>query len=164
MGVTRKRALRRFVVQRHRARTLHYDFRLEKRGVLKSWAVPKGPPEAPGERRLAIETENHPLEYGEFEGRIPRGEYGAGTVEIWDRGTYETIDWTKDKIAFVLHGRRLKGLYALVRFRRGGEKQWLLLKGGAKRRRASFPGHHSRYARLPTAKRPARRSSRRGGP
>jgi len=118
----------RFVVQKHQARTLHYDFRLEKDGVLKSWAVPKGLPGKPGIRRLAIQVEDHSLAYGNFEGTIPPGEYGAGTVEIWDQGSYESHEWTSDKIVFTLHGDRLDGTYSLIRYRAKGEKVWLLLK------------------------------------
>jgi bifunctional non-homologous end joining protein LigD len=118
----------RFVVQEHRARTLHYDFRLEKHGVFKSWAVPKGIPEAVGVRRLAVQVPDHPLEWGSFEGTIPEGRYGAGTVEIWDEGTYELLEWADEAIAFVLHGRRLHGTYSLVRFRRKGPRDWLLFR------------------------------------
>jgi len=118
-----------FVVQEHHARRLHYDFRLERSGVLKSWAVPKGIPEEPGDKRLAIEVEDHPLAYREFEGTIPQGQYGAGTVKIWDKGSYELKIWDKDKIEFILKGERLGGKYALVRFKKAGEKQWLLMKG-----------------------------------
>jgi bifunctional non-homologous end joining protein LigD len=118
----------RFVVQRHQARTLHYDFRLEREGVLKSWAVPKGVPEEPGIRRLAIQVEDHSLEYGDFEGTIPAGQYGAGTVEIWDRGTYDLHEWSEERIEFTLHGGRLHGRYRLFRFRRKGEREWLLVK------------------------------------
>jgi DNA ligase D-like protein (predicted ligase)/DNA ligase D-like protein (predicted 3'-phosphoesterase) len=117
-----------FVVQEHDARRLHYDLRLERDGVLKSWAVPKGIPEESGVKRLAVQTEDHPLEYGEFEGAIPRGQYGAGTVRIWDRGIYEDKLWEAGKIEFILHGERLSGRYVLVRLKRGGEKNWLLLK------------------------------------
>jgi DNA ligase D-like protein (predicted ligase)/DNA ligase D-like protein (predicted 3'-phosphoesterase) len=117
-----------FVVHEHRARHLHYDLRMEKDGVLKSWAVPKGIPEAAGERHLAVETEDHPLEYLTFEGTIPKGEYGAGTEAIWDTGTYDTLTWGEGKIEVVFHGGRLSGGYVLVRFRRAGEKDWLIFK------------------------------------
>jgi bifunctional non-homologous end joining protein LigD len=120
----------RFVIQKHQARTLHYDFRLEKDGVFKSWAVPKGIPQRPGTRRLAIQVEDHSLEYGDFQGTIPPGEYGAGIVEIWDRGTYEAHEWTDDKIVFTLAGTRLQGKYCLVRYRSKGEQNWLLFKMG----------------------------------
>jgi bifunctional non-homologous end joining protein LigD len=117
-----------FVIQKHRARTLHYDFRLERDGVLKSWAVPKGIPANYSEKHLAIQVEDHPLEYAEFEGTIPAGDYGAGTVEIWDHGTYDLHEWTDDVIVITLHGRRLQGMYNLVRFPRRGESAWLLFK------------------------------------
>ena len=100
----------RFVVQRHAARSLHYDFRLERDGVLLSWAVPKGVPMALGERHLAVHVEDHPLDYGDFEGEIPAGQYGAGTVEIWDRGTYELVEEKKDGgLTVRLHGSSLDG-------------------------------------------------------
>jgi len=117
-----------FVVQEHHATHLHFDLRLEVGGVLKSWAVPKGMPENPGEKHLAIEVEDHPLEYGSFEGEIPKGEYGAGAVSIWDSGTYEPIAWGEDMIEFIINGRRLHGRYALMRFKKAGEKQWLVMK------------------------------------
>ena len=117
-----------FVVQKHRARTLHYDFRLEKDGVLKSWAVPKGVPTEKGAKRLAVEVEDHDLEFGNFEGTIPEGEYGAGVMEVWDRGTYEVEEWLPGCIVFMLDGVRLKGRYCLVRFRRAGERNWLLFR------------------------------------
>jgi DNA ligase D-like protein (predicted ligase)/DNA ligase D-like protein (predicted 3'-phosphoesterase) len=117
-----------YVIQEHHARALHYDFRLEKDGVLKSWAVPKGMPEG-DEKRLAVETEDHPYDYGSFAGTIPKGQYGAGTVTIWDRGTYMAKIWENDKIEVTLDGQRLKGHYVLVRLRRAGDKDWLLLKG-----------------------------------
>jgi DNA ligase D-like protein (predicted ligase)/DNA ligase D-like protein (predicted 3'-phosphoesterase) len=119
---------RTFVVQEHHARRLHYDLRLEKNGVLKSWAVPKGMPEQPGEKRLAVETEDHPLEYRSFEGTIPEGQYGAGTVKIFDSGTYETKVWSDNMVEFTLHGQRLRGRYVLARFKKAGEKQWLVLR------------------------------------
>ena len=117
-----------FVVHLHRARRLHFDLRLEHRGVLASWAVPKEPSTVPGEKRLALQTEDHPLEYGGFEGTIPEGEYGAGTVTIWDQGTYEPIVWSHDKIEVLFHGTQLKGKYLLIRFKRAGPKNWLLFK------------------------------------
>ncbi|MCL7413084.1 MAG: non-homologous end-joining DNA ligase [ANME-2 cluster archaeon] len=119
-----------FVVQEHHARRLHYDLRLEKEGVLKSWAVPKGIPETSGDRRLAVQVEDHPLDYATFEGRIPEGQYGAGTVKIWDRGIYEPIAWGENKIEFIVQGEKLEGMYVLVKFKKAGEKNWLLFKGG----------------------------------
>jgi bifunctional non-homologous end joining protein LigD len=101
---------------------------LEREGVLKSWAVPKGIPEEPDVKRLAVQTEDHPLAYGGFEGEIPKGQYGAGTVKIWDQGVYVAKLWETDKIEFLLQGKRLSGRYVLVRLKRGGEKNWLLLK------------------------------------
>ncbi|MCW4003895.1 MAG: non-homologous end-joining DNA ligase [Candidatus Bathyarchaeota archaeon] len=119
-----------FVIQEHHARRLHYDLRLENEGVLKSWAVPKGIPEDTKERRLAVETEDHPYDYATFEGEIPKGQYGAGTVKIWDKGHYKPKVWEKDKIEFTLDGERLKGRYILVRLKKTEDsKDWLLLKG-----------------------------------
>ena len=117
-----------FVVQKHDATTLHYDFRLERDGALKSWAVPKGVPTKKGVKRLAVEVEDHDLEYGDFEGEIEAGEYGAGKVEIWDNGRYEAESWREDKIVFALDGKRFHGRYCLVRFKRAGEKNWLLFR------------------------------------
>lgn len=120
---------KRFVVQEHDATNLHWDFRLEMDGVLKSWAVPKVPPTEPGLRRLAIQVEDHDLDYIDFEGVIPEGKYGAGTVEIWDSGEYDLESRGSDKIVFVLSGGKMKGRYALVRTRfRGDEKNWLMMK------------------------------------
>ncbi|MGD6934221.1 MAG: non-homologous end-joining DNA ligase [Candidatus Bathyarchaeia archaeon] len=118
-----------FVVQEHHASHLHWDFRLESGGVLKSWAVPKGIPEDTKQRHLAVETEDHPLEYANFAGTIPKGQYGAGTVVIWDKGHYTVKEWEKDKIEVILDGERLKGRYVLVRLKRGSDKDWLMLKG-----------------------------------
>ena len=117
-----------YVVQKHDATRIHYDLRLERDGVLISWAVPKGLPEETGEQHLAIQTEDHPLEYGGFEGVIPRGQYGAGTVEIWDKGFYVPVIWSEDKIEFIIAGERIKGRYELIRFEKAGEKEWLLFK------------------------------------
>lgn len=120
-----------FVVQEHHARNLHFDVRLERDGVLKSWAVPKGVPLVVGEKHLAVAVEDHPLEYGHFEGGIPEGEYGAGTVSIWDNGRYETKHWDNDKIEITFHGKRLDGPYVLVRFKRAGKNEWLLFRAGS---------------------------------
>jgi DNA ligase D-like protein (predicted 3'-phosphoesterase) len=117
-----------YVVQKHQATHLHYDFRLEKDGVLKSWAVPKEPPVEKGVRRLAVEVEDHPLDYAGFEGEIPEGEYGAGTVQIWDKGTYETEKWNEAKIMVYINGNKLKGRYCLIRFKKQ-ENAWLFFKG-----------------------------------
>jgi bifunctional non-homologous end joining protein LigD len=138
-----------FVIQRHQASHLHYDFRLEMEGVLKSWAVPKGPSLNPNDKRLAMMVEDHPYDYGSFEGEIPKGNYGAGVVEIWDKGTYEHIsikdpvegnkqllkDLKNGSIKIVLKGKKLKGEFALVKMK--GDKpanSWLLIK------------HNDRYA------------------
>jgi DNA ligase D-like protein (predicted ligase)/DNA ligase D-like protein (predicted 3'-phosphoesterase) len=129
VGYGKKGEERIFVVQEHHARRLHYDLRLESAGVLKSWAVPKGIPEQPNQKRLAVKTEDHPLEYADFEGTIPEGQYGAGTVKIWDKGSYEPKVWDENMIEFTLNGQKLRGRYALVRLKKAGEKDWLMLKG-----------------------------------
>jgi bifunctional non-homologous end joining protein LigD len=123
----------RFVVQRHAARRLHYDFRLERGGALASWAVPKGVPLRSGERHLAVHVEDHPLDYADFEGTIPAGEYGAGTVEIWDRGTYELLEEKRNGgLTVRLHGERLDGVWTLVPAHLDGDpKNWLLLRKDA---------------------------------
>jgi bifunctional non-homologous end joining protein LigD len=127
-----------FVIQKHAASHLHYDFRLELDGVMKSWAVPKGPSLDPSIRRLAMEVEDHPIAYNTFEGTIPQGEYGGGTVMLWDRGTYEADDdggvaslrrgYEKGELRFEMHGKRLNGGFVLARLRRPGRPQWLLIK------------------------------------
>jgi bifunctional non-homologous end joining protein LigD len=139
---TRRRSPRalKYVIQKHAASRLHFDFRLELDGVMKSWAVPKGPSYDPAVRRLAMEVEDHPIEYNSFEGTIPKGEYGGGTVMLWDRGTYEPEagggakalreGYERGDLKIVLHGKRLRGGWVLVRMRRdeGGRAQWLLIK------------------------------------
>lgn len=118
---------KRFVIQRHDATHLHYDFRLEHEGMLKSWAVPKGLSVEPGIKRLAVMVEDHPLDYIGFEGVIPEGEYGAGTVEVWDSGVYELESWEKNKIVFTLKGKKITGRYALINT---GGKNWLIFRTG----------------------------------
>src|SRR5205823_343482 len=132
----------RFVVQKHHATRLHYDFRLELDGTLKSWAVPKGPSLNPDDKRLAVMVEDHPLEYRTFEGVIPKGNYGAGSVVVWDQGTYEAAGahgpednaallrdgLARGRLSMVLHGQKLRGQFALVRLQRGKANEWLLLK------------------------------------
>lgn len=131
-----------FVIQRHAASRLHYDFRLEMEGVLKSWAVPKGPSLDPKDKRLAMEVEDHPYDYKDFEGNIPEGNYGAGQVEVWDSGTYEPLDATSKlssekellkelkagSLKFVLHGKKMKGEFALVKMKNAENNAWLLIK------------------------------------
>src|SRR5712691_705912 len=123
-----------FVIQRHDATRLHYDLRLERDGVLVSWAVPKGLPLVKGQRHLAVQTEDHPMEYGKFAGTIPKGHYGAGEVRIWDRGTYDLIEWTDRKVSFRLHGQRHHGEYHLVKTR--GDRDWLILMASASQEEA----------------------------
>jgi DNA ligase D-like protein (predicted 3'-phosphoesterase) len=142
-GKRRGRRRPRFVVQEHQARSLHYDFRLEADGTLKSWAIPKGPAADPAQKRLAMPTEDHPLEYEDFEGIIPEGEYGAGEVIVWDAGTYDNQSRDRDghelsvaeaisrgHVSVVLHGKKLRGGYSLTKMRRrgGGSQAWLLVK------------------------------------
>lgn len=134
-----------FCVQRHDATRLHYDFRLEIGGTLKSWAVPKGPTLDPSVRHLAAHVEDHPLEYGDFEGNIPEGNYGAGSVMLWDRGNFEVLDDLRPEqqlergdLKFRLHGQKLEGDFALVRMKnRGKGNEWLLIK---KRDAHAVPG------------------------
>jgi DNA ligase D-like protein (predicted 3'-phosphoesterase) len=131
-----------FVVQKHKASRLHYDFRLEVEGVLKSWAVPKGPSTDPSERRLAVPTEDHPLEYADFEGIIPEGEYGGGAMIVWDAGIYHNLQAEKEEGAALsmpealeqghvevwLQGEKIQGGYALIRTGKGDDARWLLIK------------------------------------
>jgi len=146
----RKQGAPRFVVQEHSARRLHWDLRLEHEGVAVSWAIPNGVPEDPKENRLAVHTEDHPLEYLEFEGEIPAGQYGAGTMRIWDHGTYECEKWEERKVILSFEGERLSGRYAL--FRTGGEKDWMI------HRMDPPAGHRDPFPELvePMLARPAR--------
>jgi bifunctional non-homologous end joining protein LigD len=139
VGSTSPRRPLQFVIQKHAASHLHYDFRLELDGVMKSWAVPKGPSFDPSQRRLAMEVEDHPMEYNTFEGTIPKGQYGGGTVMLWDRGVYDAADgggadsvregYRRGDLKIVMLGERLKGGWVLVRTRReSGRNQWLLIK------------------------------------
>ncbi len=132
-----------FIIQKHDASNLHYDFRIEVDGVLKSWAVPKGPSTNPKDKRLAMPTEDHPLDYADFEGVIPEGEYGGGTVMVWDRGSYENIKEANEgedepksvseqvedgHVTIRLKGEKLKGGYALIKTGKGKDNRWLLIK------------------------------------
>ena len=133
-GRIKKVAGNTFVIQKHRATRLHYDFRLEMEGVLRSWAIPKGPTFDPAVKRLAVMTEDHPMDYGGFEGVIPKGNYGAGKVIVWDKGTYEMVDpetpekgWEKKKLHFILKGRKMKGEWVLVRGSRN-PNEWIFFK------------------------------------
>jgi DNA ligase D-like protein (predicted 3'-phosphoesterase) len=129
-----------FVIQKHDARSLHYDFRLEAGGVLKSWAVPKGPSTDPRDKRLAMPTEDHPLDYGDFEGVIPEGNYGAGTVIVWDAGRYRNVTKRDDEEVPIeealdaghavvwLEGKKLQGAWTLQRTGKGKDERWLLVK------------------------------------
>ncbi|HZD72178.1 MAG TPA: DNA polymerase ligase N-terminal domain-containing protein [Actinomycetes bacterium] len=134
-GRRRPRRRPRFVIHKHDASSLHYDFRLESGGVLKSWAVPKGPSTDPRDKRLAMQVEDHPLDYANFEGVIPEGHYGAGTVIVWDTGTYrplgdEPVERALDRghVTVWLEGSKLQGGYALTRIGRGKRERWLLVK------------------------------------
>lgn len=117
-----------FVVQEHNARTHHFDFRLEKDGVFKSWAVPKGLPEKTGLKRLAFQVDDHDLTFGDFEGPIPEGQYGAGEVRIWDKGTYDLDEWTDQTISITLKGTHVSGQFNMIRFKRGKPNEWLIIK------------------------------------
>ena len=114
----------RFVIQEHHARSLHWDLRLERDGVLASWALPKGLPETPDQNHLAVHTEDHPLEYAAFEGEIPKGEYGGGRMTIWDKGSYSVEKWTDREVKFVLHGSKTSGSYVLFQTK---DRNWICL-------------------------------------
>jgi len=118
-----------FVIQEHFASHHHFDFRIEMDKVLKSWAVPKGIPEKEGEKHLAVEVEDHPIDYADFEGKIPEGYYGTGTVKIWDKGEYNLIKKDKKKIEIELNGEKIKGKYVILFFKKDkGKKFWLIFK------------------------------------
>lgn len=116
-----------YVIQKHDSTQIHYDMRLEMNGVLKSWAIPKTPPTEKGIKRLAIQTEDHPIEYANFEGIIPEGSYGAGSVKIWDKGTYIIEENEEDKLVIYIYGNKLEGRYCLIQLK-GQEKNWLFFK------------------------------------
>ncbi|HJU12995.1 MAG TPA: DNA polymerase ligase N-terminal domain-containing protein [Candidatus Nitrosotalea sp.] len=116
-----------YVIQEHHAKRLHWDLRFEIEGTLKSWALPKSPPEREGEKRLAVEVDDHPIEYALFEGEIPAGNYGAGTVKVWDRGTFEVLERESKKLVVNIIGDRLKGRYCLLHFK-PNQKNWLFFK------------------------------------
>jgi len=126
--------MQRFVIHEHWATAHHFDFRLEMDGVLKSWAVPKGPPMEYGIKRLAVQVDDHPLDYGSFEGVIPEGNYGAGKVSIWDEGNYILNERKPNSMKITLEGKKISGEYALVHFKKDKEKDlWLLIKEGKKK-------------------------------
>jgi DNA ligase D-like protein (predicted 3'-phosphoesterase) len=116
-----------YVIQRHQAKRLHYDMRLEINGILKSWAIPKTPPTEKGIKRLAVQTEDHSIDYANFEGDIPEGDYGAGSIEIWDKGTFGIEEREEDKLVIHINGKKLEGKYCLIRLK-GQEKNWLFFK------------------------------------
>ena len=128
-GTKKNRHSNIYIIQKHQATRLHYDLRLEMNGVLKSWALPKEPPQNPKVKRLAVQTEDHPVEYANFEGVIPKGEYGAGKVEIWDRGTFSIIDKKEKKIICSIKGRKIEGTYCLIKIGpKTDQKNWLFFK------------------------------------
>ena len=117
-----------FVVQKHVAKKLHFDFRMELDNVAKSWAIPKQPSNKAGIKRLAVQVPSHTISYMSFEGTIPKGQYGAGKVEIWDKGNYDLIDKKENKMVFRLNGKKLKGEFVLLKFKKAGENSWLFFK------------------------------------
>ena len=134
-GRAHKTSKRRFVIQEHHATRLHWDFRLEMEGVMKSWAVPKGPSMNPNDKHLAVMVEDHPIEYNEFQGEIPAGNYGAGEVRRWDHGTYEPVGTTpieeqleNGKLTIIMHGKKLKGEFHMIEMHGRGERNWLIFK------------------------------------
>lgn len=134
-----------YVIQRHEATRLHWDLRLEMDGVLRSWALPKEPPRKYGVKRLAVQVEDHSIEYADFQGVIPEGIYGAGEVEMWDKGTYDALIVQEDKIEIVIHGEQLSGLYVLIRTKwRGKGKNWLFFKS----KKIDFPQNKAISANL----------------
>jgi DNA ligase D-like protein (predicted 3'-phosphoesterase) len=130
IGKKKKSDWKKYVIQKHAASHLHWDLRLEFDGVLKSWAIPKEPSKTKGTKRLAVQVEDHPIEYGSFSGTIPEGNYGAGKVEIWDSGTYELVEKDAKKIVFKINGKKLKGEYVLVKTHYGNKpnKSWLFFR------------------------------------
>jgi DNA ligase D-like protein (predicted 3'-phosphoesterase) len=117
-----------YVIHEHHASHLHWDLRLEHKGVLKSWAIPKKPTDDPSIKRLCIQVEDHPLDYADFEGTIPEGQYGAGEVKIWDSGEYDAIEFNDDKVDMAIRGYQMHGHFHLIRFKKAGPKSWLFFK------------------------------------
>src|SRR6187399_1248353 len=158
-----------FVIQKHAARRLHWDFRLEWQGTLRSWAVPKGPSLDPADKRLAVEVEDHPIAYAKFSGDIPKGEYGGGHVDTWDDGTWEPltdpeVGFAKGRLEFLLHGKKLGGKWYLVRTRMvGRQTQWLLMKSRDEAARAGANADVIDAAKSKPADAPQPRSSRSKG-
>ena len=142
-----------FVIQEHHARSLHWDLRLERDGVLVSWALPKGLPETPEQNHLAVHTEDHPLEYATFDGEIPKGEYGGGQMTIWDKGNYEVEKWSETEVKFVLHGARASGGYVLFQTK---DRNWMIHRHGESTRcrsHADIDQPHAGDARLAAQRR-----------
>ncbi len=131
-----RRGANRFVIQEHHARSLHWDLRLERDGVLASWALPKGLPESPDQNHLAVHTEDHPLEYATFEGEIPKGEYGGGQMTIWDHGVYDAEKWTDKEVKFVLHGTKASGDFVLFQTK---DRNWMIHRHGQSTRTDPLP-------------------------
>jgi bifunctional non-homologous end joining protein LigD len=128
------------VIQGHHARSHHFDFRFEKEGAFKSWSVPNGVPTTDSEKHLAVEVEGHPLSFGDFEGTIPAGQYGAGTSHIWDSGSYEASEWSENRIVFPLFRKRTHGEFKMLRFFNPNTTKWLMMRASSQRMNDQQPG------------------------